>query len=297
VALDFASLSAVTSRGGIRLIPVETLRLFASENPTRESWSQLVALCLPTGGCEMGRRAVLTELGRDTQALRVEDRSALLFDLGLEAPQADLCVRTADAELISVLRSAAGKPVFDPESPAMGAILKANPHRVFISRVGRIEVFQPIPPANGKSPEGPHTHVLPRLLRHRRTHPATQQVPEGFAPCAHCYPAHPIRDAMGLPRPFDRAAHDSFQAMLRRLGDSEAIALKQRVAMAIAAGENPSAIPVTNKRFARANVRVALRQIAAGEAKSPTLAAWLAAHDSGRETATEEGADPSGHGE
>ena len=245
----------------------------------------------------MGWRAVLTELEPDTQALRAEDRRALLFDLGLEAPQADLCVRTADVELIAVLQSAAGKPVFDPGSPAMGAILKANPHRVFISRVGRIEVFQPIPPANGKSPEGPHTHVLPKLLRHRRTHPATQQVPDGFAPCAHCYPAHPIRDAKGIPRPFDRAAHGAFQAMLQRLGDSEAIALKRRVVAAVAAGENPATVTVINKRFARANVRVALRQIAAAEAGSPVLAAWLAAHDSARDAATEEGADPYGHGE
>ena len=57
----------------------------------------------------------------------------------------------------------------------MGMILAANPHRVFISRLGRIEVYQPIPPPSGKSPEGPHTHVLPRLLQSRRTHPATDR--------------------------------------------------------------------------------------------------------------------------
>ena len=44
----------------------------------------------------------------------------------------------------------------------MAVILAASPHRVFVSRVGRIEVFQAIPSANGKSPEGPHTHVLPK---------------------------------------------------------------------------------------------------------------------------------------
>ena len=61
-------------------------------------------------------------------------------------------------------------------------ILAANPHRVFISRLGRIEVYQPIPPPSGKSPEGPHTHVLPRLLKSGRTHPATEPVPEGWFP-------------------------------------------------------------------------------------------------------------------
>ena len=80
---------------------------------------------------------------------------------------------------------------------AMGIILATNPHRVFLSRLGRVEVFQPIPPPDGKSPDGPHTHVLPGLLRHRRTHPATEPIPDGLVPCAHVYPPHPAKDGMG----------------------------------------------------------------------------------------------------
>ena len=64
----------------------------------------------------------------------------------------------------------------------MGMILAANPHRVFISRLGRIEVYQPIPPPSGKSPEGPHTHVLPKLLKSGRTHPATDRFPRAGFP-------------------------------------------------------------------------------------------------------------------
>ena len=85
----------------------------------------------------------------------------------------------------------------------MEVILAANPHRVFLSRLGRIEVYQPIPPASGKSPDGPHTHVLPRLLKSGRTHPATEPIPDGWFPCAHLYPPHPARDGMGEARPFD----------------------------------------------------------------------------------------------
>ena len=111
----------------------------------------------------------------------------------------------------------------------MGIILATNPHRVFLSRLGRIEVFQPIPPPDGKSPDGPHTHVLPGLLRHRRTHAATEPIPDGLVPCAHVYPAHPAKDGMGQPRPFDRARHDAFQAILRSYGDPKFLALKQQV--------------------------------------------------------------------
>jgi hypothetical protein len=273
------TLAAVTARGGIRIEPHEAMRLFASESTTRESWSQRVALCLPEDACAMSRRSVLTELGPDTTALREQDRAATLFDLGLDALQADLCVRVADPEVASRLRSCCGWALFAAGNPAMRMILAASPHRVFASRLGRIEVFQPIPNADGASPQGPHTHVLPKLLAHRRTHPATEQVPDGFIPCAHLYPAHPARDAAGHSRPFDRACHEAFQRILRDFGDPASNALKHRVLAAVMAAEEPSAVAVTNGRFARTNVRVALRQLEAESASLPSLARWLAAHD------------------
>ena len=67
-----------------------------SETTTPESWNHRVALCLPEDGCAKNRRAVLTELGADTQALREQDRGASLFDLGLGALQVDVCVRAID---------------------------------------------------------------------------------------------------------------------------------------------------------------------------------------------------------
>jgi hypothetical protein len=38
-------------------------------------------------------------------------------------------------------------------------------------------------------------------------------------------------------------------------------------------------VPITDSRFARTNVRVALRQLKAAQAGSPGLAAWMAAHE------------------
>jgi hypothetical protein len=184
--------------------------------------------------------------------------------------------------------SYAGRPLFEPGNPAMSMILAANPHRVFVSRVGRIEVFQPIPPADGKSPDGPHTHVLPKLLHHRRTHPATEPVPDGFIPCAHLYPAHPATDASGQRRPFDRTRHDAFQQMLRDFGDPEFYAVKQRVAAAVAAGQDPSVIAIADGRFTRTNVRVALRQLKAAADPSPALTRWLAAHERSDQIAAED---------
>ena len=228
------SLSAVTDRGAIRIEAAPQLKPFAFETTTKHDWSQRIALCLPEDACAMSERSVLTELGPDSQALRSRDREAILFDLGLGTLQADCCVRVSDAAVAAQLRAHCGHPVF--ASPAMGIILASSPHRVFVSRLGRIEVFQPIPAPNGRSPEGPHTHVLPALLRHRRTHAATEPIPDGLVPCAHVYPAHPTKDMRGHSRAFDHARYEAFQAILDRYGDPKFVALKQNVVRAILAG-------------------------------------------------------------
>jgi hypothetical protein len=227
----------------------------------------------------MNGRVVLTEIGPDREALRAKDRHALLFDLGLGALQADFCVRIDDEETAARLREHAGRPVFEPGNPAMGVILHANPHRVFSSRLGRIEVFQPIPPPSGQSPDGPHTHVLPRLLKSGRTHAATEPVPAGWIPCAHLYPPHPARDAMGEVRPFDALRHHSFQKMLAACGDPERLAIKYRVIGAIDAGEPPSELACD--RHGRTSIRIALRQMKAEGHASAALPAWLARFDRG----------------
>ena len=294
VALPRGALSAVTARGGIRIDAVDGTRLVAFETTTKDSWNHRIALCLPEDDCAMSGRTLLTELGPDAQALRAQDRSAVLFDLGLGALQADCCVRVADPAVAAQLRAHCGHSVFDPGNPAMGMILAASPHRVFMSRLGRIEVFQPIPPPDGKSPEGPHTHVLPGLLRRGRTHAATEPIPDGFVPCAHLYPAHPAKDGMGRGRPFDRERHEAFQAMLQQFGDPRFVALKRHIMDAVETGADPATVAVTDQRFARTNIRVTLRQLKAAQEESPSLAAWLAAHERGHHT---DGADDPHHQE
>jgi hypothetical protein len=271
--------AAVTARGGIAIELPEGCRPFAFESITKAGWSQRVAFCLPADNCTMNRRAVLTELEADHDALRPQDRGSILFDLGLGALQTDLCVRIADPDTVTRLRRHCGRFVFDPANPAMGLLLQANPHRVFISRIGRIEVYQPIPPPSGKSPDGPHTHVLPKLLKSGRTHAATEPIPEGWIPGAHSYPGHPARDGS-----FDVAGHESFQRMIESFGLPASLAIKRRVADAIEAGEPPSAstisgLAIAQDRHGRTSVRIALRQLKAAGIASPTLHAWVAKFD------------------
>ena len=271
--------AVITPRGGIRLEVRPGLRPIAFETVTTQSWSQRVAFCLPERESTTSRRTVLTELGPDAQALRAQDRGGVLFDLGLGVLQVDCCIRTSDAALTDGLRAHAGRSLFEHGNLAMGLILRHSPHRVFMTRAGRAEIYQAIPAPGGTAPEGPHTHVLPKLLAHGRTHAATEPIPKGWVSCAHLYPAHPLRDGYGRARPFDGGRYSAFQRLLSRHGDAEHLQLKRNVIKALNAGAGPEAIAMPSDRFAQAAIRVALRQLKASSGTSPALTAWFAAHD------------------
>src|SRR6187397_2915766 len=280
--------AVVTPRGGIRLEVRLGLRPIAFETITTQSWSQRVAFCLPERESTTSRRTVLTELGPDAQALRAQDRGGVLFDLGLGVLQVDCCIRTSDAALTDGLRAHAGRSLFEHGNLAMGLILRHSPHRVFVTRAGRAEVYQAIPAPGGTAPEGPHTHVLPKLLAHGRTHAATEPIPKGWVSCAHLYPAHPLRDGYGRARPFDGGRYSAFQRLLSRHGDAEHLQLKRNVIKALNAGAGPEAIAMPSDRFAQAAIRVALRQLKASSGTLPALTAWFAAHDRASDSDEEE---------
>lgn len=226
------ALSAATARGAIRIETPAELRPVAYETISKriDSWSHGLALCLPRERARMSGRTVIAELGPDREAVRAEDRGALLFDLGLGGGSAEICVRTADTETIRLMRAACGKTLFDGASDLLPRLPALSPHRVFISALGRIEVYQPIPPPAGKSPDGPHTHVLPRLLARGRPHAATVPIPPGWSVAMTLYPPHPLRQSSGRPITFDAARHAKFQALMDRYGAPALVAGKQAAA-------------------------------------------------------------------
>lgn len=257
-----------TARGAIRLTPPPDTVAVAYRTPAGPDlgWNHAVAFCVPAAGLAPGR-TVLTELGPDGDAVRPGDRSSTLFDLGLGSPAVEACVRVPDPEL---LRPFAGQPVF--ASGAAALLVAHSPHRVFRGAAGRVEVFAAIPPPDGRSPDGPHTHLLPHLLG--RTHPATVPVPDGTVPVAHLYPAHPGKENDGRPRPHSAERDDAFAALLDAFGDPALVALSAAVEAAVRAGGRPDTVDVPRTPPARAAVSVALRRLAAVEPGLPGLALW-----------------------
>lgn len=264
--------SVVTARGGIRLVLPGGVRPVAYETPAgpRDDWNHAVALCLPADDARCAVRTSVTELGPDEDGLRPADRASVLFDLGLGTPTVDVCVRVADPELLELLRASAGRSLFADGGQLAGRVAAASPHRVFATACGRVEVFAAIPPAAGRSPDGPHTHLLPHLLRtgagRPGGHPATVPIPVGLVSCAELYPPHPARDLLGRPTPFDAARHHAFQGLLQRFGDAGQRRVKAATISAVRSGGPPPATGDTvagaRDPLGRAAVAVALRQLA-----------------------------------
>lgn len=303
---DSYTLSRATRRGAVQIdrrridqiVPVayETL------SPRANRWSQAVALCMPDAIARRAASPVLTERGPDDDAVRGIDRTGILFDMGLSLPQCDFCIRTSDPKLLAALRAGLGRSLFEPGNPTMGAILAAHPHRVALTNIGRVEVFQKIggPDTGGVSPAGPHTHVLPKLLKTGRIHSANTPIPEGLMPLASLHPGNPVIGPMGEDTAFDPALHRQFQDLFAAYGQPEFVALKSAVLAALRHGDRPESFVVPNGRFERGVVRLALRQQARlaehlHDAEFiRQIADWQRVHDQRRDTEGEDDDSP-GH--
>lgn len=270
--------SLATDRGSLRLDATADLKLFAGESigHSRDSLSQCIAFAIP---CELARtasRTTITEIGGDTAASHDPARHGILFDLGIGGRYYEICVRASARPVLDALRSACGKQLFDAPN-VIHALVDASPPRVFRSRFACIEVHQTIAAPDGHSPEGPHTHVLPDLLRSRPDDAGN--APPGWCDQLVAYPPNPLRDAAGQPKRFDIDQYLDFQSWLAAHGDAAHVATKETVMHAVRAGKDPDSMRAAIDSARAEAVRIALRQLRCLDGESSALARWIAAYD------------------
>jgi hypothetical protein len=79
----------------------------------------------------------------------------------------------------------------------------------------------------------PTPTCCPLCRASRRSFPHGDRVPPGWLAVAHVVPGHPAVDVLGRQIPFNRARYDRFQKLLRRHGDSTAVAAKSDILRAV----------------------------------------------------------------
>lgn len=234
-----------TDRGGIRFDRTDGLTALSWDMPSTKSerFFRHVEFLLPEAEALVPQCKGLTEIGTDHEAIRPEDRDMVIFDCGLEQKNVRFCVRTRDPDLIAELRENEGRSYFDPANTASAMIFRKHPHRLSLTAAGRVEVYQKIggPDTDWKSPDGPHTHLLPKLLAAGRTHSANTPIPPGFLPVASLHPASPFSLPDGTERPFCKATWRHYADLMDAYRAADAAAL--RASLAAGAGHD-SAEPV-----------------------------------------------------
>ncbi|HEX7853527.1 MAG TPA: hypothetical protein VF503_07505 [Sphingobium sp.] len=264
-----------TARGAMRIAPTEPLGAIAwdSLSSDGESWGHALAFCCP---CPQTPTRVIRSLGADGDAIREEDRTDRLFDLGVGSGVVRMALRTSDVALITALEGYAGQSLLSA-STVMEEVLRAQPHRVLLSPAGRIEIFQPIPPADGKSPVGPHTHLLVKLVARDRPHSSNIPIPNGLQSALSLHPRSPWRTMLGERHDFKPHIDEAFAPLLDRFGLSEDQAVDHVLRKAIEDGATPEFADWPDTRRGRTKARIVLRRMAAaGERR---VAAWRAVHD------------------
>jgi hypothetical protein len=264
----------VTARGAMRIDrdPAMIGVAWDSLSADGESWGHALAFCLPRP--DSGAR-VVCEIGTDRGAIRREDAEAVLFDMGVGSGCVRMCARTTDPDLIAALRAAEGRPLLAVHG-IMGAVLSAQPHRIMLAPSARIEVYQPIPPADGKSPEGRHTHLLTKLTPKDRPHSANVPIPDGWQSALSMHPQSPWRTVTGKRHPFEPGIDAAFAPILERFGLPEDRAVAAALAQAVEES-SPHLSQWPDSRRGRATARIVLRRLAA--AGNPRVKPRRVMHD------------------
>lgn len=269
----------VTNRGAIRVSTHNPVTAIAYETfvGDGETWGNAVAFCVPTRSG--GRERTIQRLGCDEEALLPNERHCMLFDLGVGAGHVAMCVRTSDPELVDSLDAMTGRELLSEAATACTQlILKKSPARVLLSPLGRIEVYAPIPQQEGKSPAGPHTHLLPKLIASGRTHSANAPIPVGLQPVLMMHPRSPWRDSEGRRTPYDAERSRAFDVLLRDFGLEEDRRLRADVETAIRQGKLPGEFPEPPTRRGRTQLRIILRRLSR-ELGSDVVRGWRETHD------------------
>jgi hypothetical protein len=162
------TVAAVTAGGGIRLaITADTVAFGTGDD---------VTLAVPRSTLAAPGRGVFL-MPADPGALRPVDTTGVLVDLAVGHAAAAFCVRSADPDLVELLRGLEGRPWRQALAAAGHRLVAASPHRVVLGPRGRIEVYNPIPVQADASPPGCHTHLLPALLATGREMPEGRELP------------------------------------------------------------------------------------------------------------------------
>lgn len=209
-----------TAKAQLKLSLDKDLEAVVAESAYHQStpWIQNIHLCLPYQEAKMETKNVLSRLGNC-------DGDSTIWDLGLGYDTFQACIIVNDKDLEHILEDNEGKVLID--SPELfDTIIHYSPARLFRTKFAEILVRQKIP-TDGKTVNGPHTHLLPHIIKNRMRFPTP--VPEHLCTMIQLDPFGSIIDANGKFQEWLGPKKDPFQLLLEKYGNKEYLELKHRI--------------------------------------------------------------------
>jgi len=251
----------------------ESLLAYETLSQTPKSWQWGMAVLADRDPYFANLKNGLHEIGPDTDAISENDKDALLFSLGTGLSNSNFTIRTKDPTLLHILRSNEGMCITEGNNPVLDAIIDFSPHRVVYSTIARIEVYQEI--SRHETPMGPHTHLLPSLLKARRTHVAGIPIPASQSPQLTLHPENPMFDQYGHSRPFAKSVCESFSPLVEAHCAEEFRIEKKRLKVAFKKKEKAINYVLPSTRLGRLAYKVTLRQLSHTCEDKAYLDTWL----------------------
>lgn len=174
------ALTLVLPHGALRLQATSYLTAFEIDRP---DLPPLIALAVPQGRAPRDAPRTLRPLGPDPEPLLARDAHGMRYDLGLGRRAARFLVR-CDARLAPRLQAAVGLPWPDHLVHLGAPLAQASPVRIVETACLKVEIDAQIPPPDGNSPAGPHTHLLPDHVAQGLDLPPTVPLPAGYVATA-----------------------------------------------------------------------------------------------------------------
>lgn len=200
----------------------DTVQAFVAESGVHgcSPWTQNIYLCMPKNDAKLSNRKKLTHL---TQYNDGQDKGEL-WDLGIGNETLDACIIAKDTHTNNLLRQKEEEHILDDPNFLRG-LVECSPVRLFKSKFAFIKVRQKIPQENKDEVDGPHTHLLPPIIKSGK-HLQTP-IPDNMIPIIQADPFGSVIDGNGSFHKWMGFEQDKFQNFLQKYGDSHYVSLKQ----------------------------------------------------------------------
>jgi hypothetical protein len=221
-------------------------------------WSQSVYLCIPEQDAYMSYRKTLTHVGS-----RCEDQNGELWDIGIGNDSLDFCIVVQDAQLQQVLKKKEGTCIID-DTEYLKEIVRFSPARLVMTKFASILVRQRIPIQGENDVKGPHTHLLPHIIRNHITFPIP--IDGKLRSIIQVDPFGSVIDGDGKYYDWAGFEKDPFQSLLRINGPSNYLQhklyLRDKILLMMDTNNNQAIIDKYSNTQDQDIIRIIIAQIA-----------------------------------